>query len=74
MLAQHRRLWHAATGVRVGIATMARTFTRLGITRNKSPHGARTRDELDAAIGGALPHLTATNATAWMAACSYHQP
>jgi transposase len=41
-LAQHCDRWQAATGVRVGIATMARTITRLGITLKKSPTRRRT--------------------------------
>lgn len=36
-LAQHCALWEATQGVRVSVATMARTIRRLGITVKKSP-------------------------------------
>jgi transposase len=35
--------------------------------------GARTREGLEDAIAVALPHLTAANAQAWIAACGYGQ-
>ena len=42
-LAEHCRVWQAATQETVSVATMGRARTRLGITLKKSPHGDRTR-------------------------------
>lgn len=41
-LAQQCQLWLTTTRVEVSVAGMARTLARLGITRNRRPHGSRT--------------------------------
>jgi transposase len=41
-LAPHVAWWQQATGVRVGLATMARTIAGLGSTVKQSPHRRRT--------------------------------
>jgi transposase len=51
-LAQHVALWHAATGVRVGIATMARTFATLGMTLKKSPARGGARSARPGRVAG----------------------